>query len=71
MSATRNANGYSVSQGKDGQWWIINYHGEQVAGPLPSKAMAVEVAAVFQDERAAPAAKERDAAPARSPRRKK
>nr|BFE96185.1 hypothetical protein GCM10020185_67210 [Pseudomonas brassicacearum subsp. brassicacearum] len=54
MSATRNANGYSVSQGKDGQWWIINYHGEQVAGPLPSKAMAVEVAAVFQDERAAP-----------------
>ncbi len=71
MSVTRNANGYSVSQDKDGQWWIINYHGEQVAGPLPSKAMAVEVAAVFQDERAAPAAKERDTAPARSPRRKK
>ncbi|MBC3350137.1 MULTISPECIES: hypothetical protein [Pseudomonas] len=71
MSATKNANGYSVSQDKDGQWWIINYHGEQVAGPLPSKAMAVEVAAVFQDERAAPAAKERETAPARSPRRKK
>lgn len=71
MSATRNANGYSVSQGKDGQWWIINYHGEQVAGPLPSKAMAVEVAAVFQDERAAPPEKERATAPARSPRRKK
>ncbi|MFL7961544.1 hypothetical protein ACEI36_04700 [Pseudomonas kielensis] len=70
MSA-RNANGYSVSQGKDGQWWIINYHGEQVAGPLPSKAMAVEVAAVFQDERAAPATNERQSAPARSPRRKK
>ncbi|AVU77415.1 hypothetical protein FHJ31_21235 [Pseudomonas sp. Fig-3] len=71
MSATKNANGYSVSQDKDGQWWIINYHGEQVAGPLPSKAMAVEVAAVFQDERAAPATKERETAPARSPRRKK
>ncbi|WP_431481204.1 hypothetical protein [Pseudomonas thivervalensis] len=70
MSA-RNANGYSVSQGKDGQWWIINYHGEQVAGPLPTKAMAVEVAAVFQDEREAPPAKERESAPARSPRRKK
>ncbi|MCQ6255590.1 hypothetical protein [Pseudomonas sp. Q11] len=71
MSATKNANGYSVSQDKDGQWWIINYHGEQVAGPLPSKAMAVEVAGVFQDERSAPAAKERETAPARSPRRKK
>jgi len=69
MSATRNANGYSVSQDKDGQWWIINYHGEQVAGPLPSKTMAVEVAAVFQDDRSAPA-KEREAAP-RAPRRKK
>ncbi len=34
MSATRNANGYSVSQGKDGQWWIINYHGEQVASAM-------------------------------------
>ncbi|WP_260954736.1 hypothetical protein [Pseudomonas citri] len=64
MSA-RNANGYSVSQDKDGHWWIINYHGEQVAGPLPSKAMAVEVAAVFHDERSAPAPKERQAAPAR------
>ncbi|MDO7896153.1 hypothetical protein [Pseudomonas citrulli] len=70
MSATRNANGYSVSQGKDGQWWIINYHGEQVAGPLPTKTMAVEVAAVFQDDRSAPA-KERDTPPPRSPRRKK
>lgn len=70
MSATRNANGYSVSQGKDGQWWIINYHGEQVAGPLPSKAMAVEVAAVFHDERPAPAAKTRERAPAGTPRRK-
>ncbi|WLG93903.1 hypothetical protein J3P89_16835 [Pseudomonas sp. Z1-14] len=71
MSATPNANGYSVSQDKDGQWWITNYHGEQVAGPLPSKAMAVEVAAVFQDERSAPAPREREKAPARNTRRKK
>jgi hypothetical protein len=71
MSATPNANGYSVSQDKDGQWWITNYHGEQVAGPLPSKAMAVEVAAVFQDERSAPAPREREKAPARVTRRKK
>ncbi|EJL04056.1 MULTISPECIES: hypothetical protein [Pseudomonas] len=71
MSVTKNANGYSVSQDKAGQWWIINYHGEQVAGPLPSKAMAVEVAAVFQDDRSAPAEKEREKPPARSPRRKK
>ncbi|RON22439.1 MULTISPECIES: hypothetical protein [Pseudomonas] len=70
MSAAQNANGYSVSQDEDGQWWIVNYHGEQVAGPLPNKAMAVEVAAVFQDDRSAPAAP-REAAPARSPRRKK
>lgn len=69
MSATRNANGYSVSQDKDGQWWIINYHGEQVAGPLPSKTMAVEVAAVFHDERPAPAPKEREQAPARNRRK--
>ncbi|MBV4552526.1 hypothetical protein J3P95_14745 [Pseudomonas sp. Z5-35] len=71
MSATQNANGYSVTQDKDGQWWITNYHGEQVAGPLPSKAMAVEVAAVFQDERSAPAPREREQAPARNNRRKK
>ncbi|WP_434674992.1 hypothetical protein [Pseudomonas sp. D3-10] len=71
MSATQNANGYSVSQEKDGQWWIINYHGEQVAGPLPTKTMAVEVAAVFQDERSAPAPREREQAPARNTRRKK
>lgn len=70
MSAAQNANGYSVSQDKNGQWWIVNYHDEQVAGPLPSKAMAVEVAAVFQDDRSAPAPP-REAAPARSPRRKK
>lgn len=70
MSA-QNANGYSVSQDKDGQWWIINYHGEQVAGPLPSKAMATEVAAVFQDERPAPATRDRDAPPARNTKRKK
>ncbi|MBC3377076.1 hypothetical protein HU762_24350 [Pseudomonas sp. SWRI92] len=71
MSATQNANGYSVTQDKDGQWWITNYHGEQVAGPLPSKAMAVEVAAVFQDERSAPAPREREQVPARNNRRKK
>lgn len=71
MSAPQNANGYSVSQDKDGQWWIINYHGEQVAGPLPSKTMAVEVAAVFQDERSAPAPREREQAPTRNNRRKK
>jgi len=65
MSATKNANGYSVNQGKDGQWWIINYHGEQVAGPLPSKAMAVEVAAVFHDERPTPAPREREQSAAR------
>jgi len=38
---------------------------------LPSKTMAVEVAAVFQDERSAPAPREREQAPARNNRRKK
>ncbi|MFJ4193905.1 hypothetical protein [Pseudomonas sp. NPDC089534] len=49
MAAAKNINGYLVSKAKDGQWWISNAKGEQVVGPLPTEAMAVEVASVFED----------------------
>ncbi len=47
MTVAKIINGYTVDKGKDGQWHITAANGEDVSGPLPSEAMAVEVASVL------------------------
>ncbi|WP_347900663.1 hypothetical protein [Pseudomonas purpurea] len=54
MSAAKSVNGYLINQAKDGQWWVDSANGENIAGPFPSEALAIEVASVFQDQPAAP-----------------
>ncbi|MDH0744900.1 hypothetical protein N5D61_00870 [Pseudomonas sp. GD03842] len=49
MSQSNVVNGYQIQKLQDGQWWLVGHDGEAVAGPLPSEAMAREVAAVFED----------------------
>ncbi|NVZ99588.1 hypothetical protein [Pseudomonas gingeri] len=58
MSAAKSVNGYLINQAKDGQWWVAGVDGENIAGPFPTEALAIEVASVFQDT-PAPAAKRR------------
>ncbi|MCK9801339.1 hypothetical protein BK634_19890 [Pseudomonas chlororaphis] len=50
MSAAKSVNGYLITPAKDGQWWVATTGGENIAGPFPSEAMAIEVAAVLQDQ---------------------
>jgi hypothetical protein len=47
MTVAKIINGYTVDKGKDGQWHITATNGEDVSGPLPSEAMAIEVASVL------------------------
>ncbi len=54
MSEAKSVNGYLINKTKDGQWNIDRTDGETVAGPLPTEAMAIEVASVFEDSRPAP-----------------
>lgn len=61
MSAAKSVNGYLINQAKDGQWWVDSANGENIAGPFPSEALAIEVASVLQDQPAAP--KRRNAKP--------
>ena len=53
MSEAKSVNGYLISA-KDGQWWVAGVGGENIAGPFPSEAMAIEVASVLQLEHPAP-----------------
>jgi len=55
MSAAKSVNGYLINQAKDGQWWVDSAIGENVAGPFPTQALAIEVAEVLQDQPAPPA----------------
>ncbi|MFJ2478662.1 hypothetical protein ACIOWE_00120 [Pseudomonas sp. NPDC087598] len=48
MAEAKIINGYTVGKGKDGQWHITAGNGEDVSGPLPSEAMAIEVASVLE-----------------------
>ncbi|MEB0046732.1 MULTISPECIES: hypothetical protein [unclassified Pseudomonas] len=60
MSAAKSVNGYLINQAKDGQWWVDNATGENIAGPFPSEALAIEVATVLQDQPAAPKRRGKD-----------
>jgi len=60
MSAAKSVNGYLINQAKDGQWWVASVEGENIAGPFPSEALAIEVASVFQDQRPAPKRRGKD-----------
>ncbi|TVT80352.1 hypothetical protein [Pseudomonas sp. H3(2019)] len=61
MSAAKSVNGYLINQAKDGQWWVDSVSGENIAGPFPTEALAIEVASVLQDT--PPAPKRRGAKP--------
>ncbi|MBN3865054.1 hypothetical protein HCU66_22830 [Pseudomonas frederiksbergensis] len=60
MSAAKSINGYLINQAKDGQWWIDSVGGENIAGPFPTEALAIEVASVLQDQPAAPKRRGKD-----------
>ena len=50
MSEAKSVNGYLINQAKDGQWWVDSVGGENIAGPFPTEASAIEVASVLQLE---------------------
>ncbi|MET1076896.1 MAG: hypothetical protein ABWY06_02635 [Pseudomonas sp.] len=54
MTVSKSVNGYNVQQLADGGWWICTPDGESVAGPFGTLEQACEVAAVLQDQPAAP-----------------
>ena len=54
MSAEKSFNGYLIVQAKDGQWWVNSASDENIAGPFPTEALAIEVASVLQDQPSAP-----------------
>jgi hypothetical protein len=49
MAEVKSVNGYLIKKLQDGQWWLVGLDAEAVAGPCPSEASAIEVAAVFED----------------------
>ena len=50
MSEAKSVNGFLINQAKDGQWWVGSTSGENIAGPFPTEALAIEVASVLQLE---------------------
>ncbi|MFU2326216.1 MULTISPECIES: hypothetical protein [unclassified Pseudomonas] len=60
MSAAKSVNGYLINKAKDGQWWVDSVGGENIAGPFPSEAMAIEVASVLQLEHPEPKRRGKD-----------
>ncbi len=60
MSEAKSVNGYLINKAKDGQWWVDGVGGENIAGPFPSEAMAIEVASVLQLEHPAPKRRGKD-----------
>ncbi|WP_448108058.1 hypothetical protein [Pseudomonas azerbaijanoccidentalis] len=60
MSAAKSVNGYLINKAKDGQWWVDSVGGENIAGPFPSEALAVEVASVLQLEHPEPKRRGKD-----------
>jgi hypothetical protein len=49
MADVKTVNGYQIKKLKDNQWWVCGIGDEAIAGPFPSEALAIEVAAVFED----------------------
>jgi len=60
MSVAKSVNGYQINQAKDGQWWVDSAAGENIAGPFPTEALAIEVASVLQDQPAGPKRRGKD-----------
>ncbi|WP_095129360.1 hypothetical protein [Pseudomonas sp. Irchel s3h14] len=61
MSEAKSVNGFLINQAKDGQWWIFNFGGgEEIAGPFPTEALAIEVASVLELEHPAPKRRGKD-----------
>jgi hypothetical protein len=60
MSAAKSVNGYLINKAKDSQWWVDSASGENIAGPFPTEAMAVEVASVLQLEHPEPKRRGKD-----------
>ncbi|MDI3271535.1 hypothetical protein ACYZT3_15815 [Pseudomonas sp. MDT1-16] len=50
MSVAKSVNGFLINQAKDGQWWVDSASGENIAGPFPTEALAIEVASVLELE---------------------
>ena len=50
MSEAKSVNGFLINKVKDGQWWVASVAGENIAGPFPSEALAIEVASVLELE---------------------
>jgi hypothetical protein len=60
MSAAKSVNGYLINKAKDGQWWVDSVGGENIAGPFPTEALAIEVASVLQLEHPEPKRRGKD-----------
>ncbi|MGF6091157.1 hypothetical protein [Pseudomonas sp. 18173] len=60
MSAAKSVNGFLINQLKDGQWWVASAAGENIAGPFPSEALAIEVASVLELEHPEPKRRGKD-----------
>ena len=60
MSVAKSVNGFLINQAKDGQWWVDSVGGENIAGPFPTGALAIEVASVLELEHPAPKRRGKD-----------
>jgi hypothetical protein len=60
MSAAKSVNGYLINKAKDGQWWVASAASENIAGPFPTEAMAIEVASVLELEHPEPKRRGKD-----------
>ncbi len=60
MSEAKSVNGFLINQVKDGQWWVASVAGENIAGPFPSDALAIEVASVLELEHPEPKRRVKD-----------
>ncbi|MHC8320106.1 hypothetical protein ACYZT4_05320 [Pseudomonas sp. GB2N2] len=60
MSEAKSVNGFLINQAKDGQWWVDGVSGENIAGPFPTEASAIEVASVLELEHPAPKRRGKD-----------
>jgi hypothetical protein len=60
MSEAKSVNGFLINQAKDGQWWVDSEGGENIAGPFPTEASAIEVASVLELEHPAPKRRGKD-----------
>ena len=60
MSAAKSVNGFLINKAMAGQWWVGSVAGENIAGPFPTEAMAIEVASVLELEHPDPKRRGKD-----------